>query len=254
MAICVRFAAFLALILFAAPLGRVARCQSDAGEDASEVSQGGNNDKVQDFSDVFLTSAPGVDTAFVFPKNSPRFVTAGEETELLVGVDNHGESAVKVFSIRASVHFSFDHQMLIQNLTVQEFFNATVPPSTQASYPYVFAVSKYLQPGTFDLVGKIFYEVDQHPFQSTFFNGTIEVIEAGGFLSIESIFLVTLALGLVGLFGLWAYGRIQSLSKKTKRTAPKVEVGTGATDSSIDEWLEGTSFAQSQSSKSKKKK
>ena len=70
-----------------------------------------------------------------------------------------------------------------------------------------------MQPGTFDLVGIIFYEIEQHPFQSTFFNGTIEVVEAGGFLSVESIFLVTLGLALLVFFGLWANGHIQNLSK-----------------------------------------
>lgn len=70
-----------------------------------------------------------------------------------------------------------------------------------------------LQPGTLDLVGTIVYEIDQQPYQSVFYNGTIEVVEAGGFLSIESVFLVTLGVALISLFGLWAYGQIQQFSK-----------------------------------------
>ncbi|MQM08125.1 hypothetical protein Taro_040976 [Colocasia esculenta] len=233
----------------------VARCQSDAEVDVAEA--GGDlgivGDDAQEFGDGSLSPAPGVDTICVFPKNSARLVTAGEETELLVGVNNEGEATLNVIAIRASIHYPFDHQMLIQNLTVQEFFNATVPPSSQASFPYVFVVSKYLQPGSFDLVGTIFYDIEGHPFQSTFYNGTIEVVEAGGLFNIESIFLVTLGAALVGLFILWAYGQVQNLSKKTKR-APKVEVGTATTEASMDEWLQGTAYAQSLSNKSKKKK
>lgn len=154
---------------------------------------------------------------------------------------------------------------------LQAFNNASVPASAQATFPYIFAVSKYLQvcalyctvimflfikfkisplcilynhshvyvfllfgvhgsielllffylkhyvhilqPGTFDLVGTIIYEIDQSPYQSTFYNGTIEVVEAGGFLSIESVFLVTLGIALLFLFGLWVHGQIQHLSK-----------------------------------------
>ncbi|CAK9162063.1 unnamed protein product [Ilex paraguariensis] len=107
--------------------------------------------------------------------------------------------------------------------------------------------------GTFDLVGTIVYEIDQHPYQSTFYNGTFEVVEAGGFLSVESVFLFFLGIGLLGLLGLWIRGQIQQLAKKTKR-ATKVEVGTGTTDASMDEWLQGTAYTQSLSSKSKKKK
>ncbi|XP_020978084.1 uncharacterized protein LOC110271490 [Arachis ipaensis] len=37
--------------------------------------------------------------------------------------------------------------------------------------------SKEALPGTFDLVGTILYEIDQHPYQNSFFSGTIEVVE-----------------------------------------------------------------------------
>jgi translocon-associated protein subunit alpha len=71
----------------------------------------------------------------------------------------------------------------------------------------------HLQPGAYDLVGYIVYEIDQHPYQNVFYNGTIEVVEAGGLLSVESVFLITLGIALLGLFGLWAYGQVQQLSK-----------------------------------------
>lgn len=208
---------------------------------------------MQDFGDASFSPAPGVDTICVFPKNAARLVSAGEETELLVGVHNEGESTLKVMAIRASLHLPFDHHMFVQNLTVQEFYNASVPVSAQATFPYIFAVSKFLQPGLFDLVGTIVYEIDQQLHQSVFYNGTIEVVESGGFLSIESVFLVTLGAALIGFFGIWAYGQIQHFSKKTKRVS-KVEVGTGTTDANMDEWLQGTAYAQSLSNKSKKKK
>lgn len=71
----------------------------------------------------------------------------------------------------------------------------------------------FVQPGTFDLVGTIVYEIDQNPYQSTFHNGTIEVVEAGNVLSIESVFLVTLGIALLVLLGVWIRGQIKNLSK-----------------------------------------
>lgn len=70
-----------------------------------------------------------------------------------------------------------------------------------------------LQPGTFDLVGTIVYEIDQLPYQNTFYNGTIEVIEAGGLVSVETVFLVSLGISLLIFLGLWVRGQIQNLSK-----------------------------------------
>ncbi|XP_047159060.1 translocon-associated protein subunit alpha-like [Vigna umbellata] len=247
----------LALLLFASPFLQVARCQSDSDDAVDNVEESSDigivGDDAQDFGDGTLSSAPGIDTISVFPKNSARLITAGEESELLVGVKNDGDSSLNVIAIRASIHLPFDHKLLVQNLTTQGFNNGSVPASAQATFPYLFAVSKFMQPGNFDLVGTIIYEIDDHPFQSVFFNGTVEVAEAGGFLSMESVFLVTLGAALLVLLGLWIHGQIQHLSKKTKR-APKVEVGTRSTDASTDEWLQGTAFTQSLSSKSKKKK
>ncbi|XP_020571268.1 translocon-associated protein subunit alpha [Phalaenopsis equestris] len=250
------FSFVLAFLLLGSPILQVVRSQADSAEEVSEV-EGGElgivGDEAQDFTDGSLSPAPGVDTICVFPKNPKKLVPAGEETELLVGMHNEGESSLNVIATRASLHLPYDHHMLVQNLTIQEFYNTSVPLSAQATFPYIFAVSKYLQPGSFDLVGTIVYEIDQHLYQNVFYNGTIEVVEASGFITIESVFLVTLGAALIGLLGLWAYGRIQSLSKKSKK-APKVEVGTATTKDDMNEWLQGTAYAHSLSSKSKKKK
>lgn len=54
----------------------VARCQSDsneASETTEEVSDLGIvGDDVQDFGDENLPSAPGIDTIYLFPKNSAK--------------------------------------------------------------------------------------------------------------------------------------------------------------------------------------
>lgn len=104
----------------------VVRCQSDVDTSSEveidDIGNDGGDDDNQDFGDVVLTSAPGIDTVCVFPQNSAlskhflhfcdfclsacnvlshswlfnfqflnAVITAGEETELLVGVNNDGE-------------------------------------------------------------------------------------------------------------------------------------------------------------------
>ncbi|KAG1359406.1 translocon-associated protein subunit alpha [Cocos nucifera] len=251
------FSFLVALLLIASLVIQVVRCQSEADVDATEVVERDDlsivGDDTQVLGDGTLSPAPGVDTTCVFPKNAAKLVSAGEVTEILVGMHNVGKSTLNVIAMHGSLHLPLDHHMLVQNLTMQEFFKASVPFAAQATFPYNFAVSKFLQPGLFDLVGTIVYEIDQQRYQSVFYNGTVEVVEAGSFLSMESVFLVTFGAALIGLFGLWAYGQIQQFSKKTK-SAPKMEVGTRATDADMDEWLQGTAYAQSLSNKSKKKK
>jgi translocon-associated protein subunit alpha len=244
----------LAFLLVSAPFVQVARSQSDSDVEVVESEEGGDlgivGDDAQDFAGGNFSPAPGIETVCVFPKNPSKFVTAGEDSELLVGLKNEGEGTIKVIAVQSSIHLPYQHTF-VQNLSTQGFSNATVPPSAQATFPYLFAVSKFLQPGTFDLVGTIVYEIDEQPYKSTFYNGTIEVIEAGGAITVESVFLISLGIAVLILVGVWIRTQLQNLSKKTKR-APKVEVGTGTTDANMDEWLQGTAYTQSNKSKKKK--
>ncbi|CAH1414393.1 unnamed protein product [Lactuca virosa] len=256
----VSFILALILLLSSSFFIQVVRSQSDSDSDsdsnadlvAETVAEGAVSDETQDFGVGNFSPSPDVETVCVFPKNSAKLVVAGQETELLIGMKNEGEQNVKVLAVYSSVHLPFDHKMLVQNLTTQTFNNASVPSLVQATFPYMFAVSKFLQPGTFDLVGTIVYEIGEVPYQNTFYNGTIEVTEAGGLVSVETVFLVSLGFALLVLLGLWVRGQLQNLSKKTKRV--KVEVGTKTVDASMDEWLQGTAYTQSQSFKLKKKK
>ncbi|XLT55378.1 hypothetical protein HN873_047982 [Arachis hypogaea] len=155
---------------------------------------------------------------------------------------------------------------------------------------------------------------DQHPYQNSFFSGTIEVVEAGGFFTyycwnLEVIsmyddvtanisnvlpvskqleyfehykihmrkllgekraeFIIRNALYVISMgtndflqnyfledtrpkqYSLQKFEEFL-LSQMTKDI--EVEVGTRSTDASMDEWLEGTVYAQSNANKSKKKK
>lgn len=70
-----------------------------------------------------------------------------------------------------------------------------------------------VQPGAYDLVGHVVYEVDGKAHRSVFHNGTIDVAEAGFFVKGETIFLSLFGLGLLGLLGMWAYSKVQELIK-----------------------------------------
>ncbi|KAI7725948.1 hypothetical protein M8C21_004523 [Ambrosia artemisiifolia] len=160
----------------------------------------------------------------------PPYLTNDSRSTAKIHQQQHTQgTSVNVLVVLASVHLPFHHPMLVQNLSVMSFNNASVPASVQAAFPYIFAISKFLQPGTFDLVGTIVYEIDQLPYLNTFYNGTIEVTEAGGLDSVETVFLVSLGLALLVLLGLWVRTQLQSLSKKTKKIT-KVEVGTRTVD------------------------
>lgn len=249
---------FIGLLLLFSPIATTAQGESDA-EDVGDAEAGVATVGMQNLPDADLKPAPGVDTVVFFPKNPDKSIQAGEQAEIIVGVSNQGDTHLSVHSVWASLHLPYDHKYLIQNFSAVGFGNATVPKSVQASFSFSFTVSKYLQPGAFDLVASILYEVNGQPHQSVFYNGTFEVVEAGGYFSGETLFLVTLGLGMFGLLSMWLFDQFQKLSKKTRRTK-KVETGTRSVETLDNEWLQGTAFTQklsksiAQPTKSKKKK
>ncbi len=86
-----------------------------------------------------------------------------------------------------------------------------------------------MQPGSFDLVASVVYELGEQLHKSVFYNGTVEVVEASGFVSGETVFLITLGLGLLGLLGMWVYSQVQRLSK-VHISIPEYECGTYLVD------------------------
>ncbi|XP_033131602.1 translocon-associated protein subunit alpha isoform X2 [Brassica rapa] len=227
--IVIRHDLFLAFLLLASPFLQVALCQSDSEDSGFEVSDVGEDEsETEQVFGLELTSAPGIETLCVFPNNRAKIIKAGTETEVLVGMKNDGPSDVDIVAVKGSLHLPFDQKPLVQNLTTLA--------------------------GAFDLVGTIVYEMDGKPYQSIFYNGTIEVVEDGPLFRMESVFLSGLLISLIVVLIIYIQNGLRHMTKKTKRaTKAKVEVGTAAKDASLDEWLEGTAYTQS-SSKSKKKK
>ncbi|XP_024365269.1 translocon-associated protein subunit alpha [Physcomitrium patens] len=194
--------------------------------------------------DKHIGAAPGVEASVYFPKNLNNVVKSGEPTQILINITNDGAGPMQVQYIRASLHLPNDHRVIIQNFTVQEY-SSSIPQGNKVTFSYWFGVVKFLQPGNYDFVGKIIYELENKAYTHVFYNSTIDVVESGGFVSGETIFLSSLGLGLLGLLGMWAYSKVQDFIKKQRRSSKKVETGTRTnSDAHANEWLKGTSFTQ----------
>ncbi|CDY72561.1 BnaCnng78290D, partial [Brassica napus] len=205
---------FLAFLLLASPFLQVALCQSDSEDSGFEVSDVGEDEsETEQVFGLELTSAPGIETLCVFPNNRAKIIKAGTETEVLVGMKNDGQSDVDIVAVKGSLHLPFDQKPLVQNLTALSFGNASVPVSAQATFPYIFAVSKFLEAGAFDLVGTIVYEMDGKPYQSIFYNGTVEVVEDGPLFRMESVFLSGLLISLIVVLIIYIQNGLRHMTK-----------------------------------------
>lgn len=71
----------------------------------------------------------------------------------------------------------------------------------------------FVQAGAFDLVGTIIYEIDGKPYQSTFYNGTIEVVEDGPLFRMESVFLSGLLIFVIVLLAIYIQNGLKHMTK-----------------------------------------
>lgn len=71
----------------------------------------------------------------------------------------------------------------------------------------------FVQAGAFDLVGAIIYEIDGKPYQSTFYNGTIEVVEDGPLFRMESVFLSGLLISVIVFLIIYIQNSLRHMTK-----------------------------------------
>lgn len=206
--------------------------------------------------EVILTASPHVTTSYIFPESAEEDFIIGDPVEVLFGLSNIGESPINVTQIAGSLRYPSDWRYYIQNFTKQ-FLSVIVRPGEQASFVYKFLPDPLLEPRDFGFSGQVFYhDFDGGNFTSYFFNGTIGLIESSETVDAQALFTY---IGIVGVAGLVLFIIYKSVgdSKRTKRSAPKLETGTQKTDTIDEEWLEGTHAvkkAQRSPTKSRKEK
>jgi translocon-associated protein subunit alpha len=253
-----RITALLLLLACALLLQAFGMAVSSVEETEAHKGEVVDEPEPEQFVEATLKPAPGVKASASFPRSPNKVVKGGEATQIFVEIENDGPSTLKVAYTRATLHRLHDHRLIVQNFTFQEG-STVVDASSRGNFNYLFSINKFLQPGRYDLVGHVVYEMDGNVYRNVFHNGTIDVVEGGSFVKGETIFLSSLGLGLLGLIGMWIHSKVQEFIKKQRRSNKKVETGT-RTSCDANEWLQGTSITQklsrniSQQRKSFKKK
>jgi len=209
---------------------------------------------------------PEVRTSFVFPRLQGLKVIAGEETEIVLGFKNTGHIPFNITVLEASLRYPQDFRYFIQNFT-QSDWSITVGPLEEVSVSYFFTPNELIEPREFGFVADVYYwnTISDEEHKSTFFNGTVEIIEKEGTLDAQTFFSYS---GGIALFGLLAYIGFKLApnfrKKRGGKRAPVVEYGTVSTGKSSktaadvagNEWLKDTAaetLVKNRGAKNKKK-
>ncbi|KAK2870529.1 hypothetical protein QQF64_021483 [Cirrhinus molitorella] len=169
-----------------------------------------------------MKASPNADTTILFVKGED--FPANNIVKFLLGFTNKGSENFIVESLDASFRYPQDFQFYIQNFTALQL-GTVVPPQRQATFEYSFIPAEPMGGRPFGLVINLNYKDSSgNVFQDAVFNQTVTITEIEDGLDGETIFMYVFLSGL-GL--LLVVGLHQLLeSRKRRRPAAKVEMGT----------------------------
>ncbi|KAL4623445.1 translocon-associated protein subunit alpha isoform X1 [Arapaima gigas] len=195
-------------------------------DDEAEVEDDDNTElteeKEEDLPSGEVKASPNADTTILFVKGED--FPANNIVKFLVGFTNKGSEDFVVESLDASFRYPQDFQFYIQNFTALQL-GILVSPQRQATFEYSFIPAEPMGGRPFGLVINLNYkDSNGNVFQDAVFNQTVTITEKEDGLDGETIFMYVF---LTGLGLLLLVGLHQLLeSRKRRRPAPRVEMGT----------------------------
>ncbi|XP_014036902.1 translocon-associated protein subunit alpha isoform X1 [Salmo salar] len=182
-----------------------------------------------------VNASPNADTTILFVKGDGRDFPANDIVKFLMGFTNKGSDNFVVESLDASFRYPQDFQFYIQNFTALQL-GIVVPAGRQATFEYSFIPAEPMGGRPFGLVINLNYkDSNGNTFQDAVFNQTVTITEREDGLDGETIFMYVFLSGL-GL--LLVVGLHQLLeSRKRRRPAAKVEMGTSSHNDVDMSWI-----------------
>ncbi|KAM3593450.1 uncharacterized protein V6R79_013215 [Siganus canaliculatus] len=180
-----------------------------------------------------VKASPNADTTILFVKGED--FPANNIVKFLLGFTNKGSENFVVESLDASFRYPQDYQFYIQNFTALQL-GTVVPSGKQATFEYSFIPAEPMGGRPFGLVINLNYKDNNgNVFQDAVFNQTVTITEKEDGLDGETIFMYVFLSGL-GLLVIVGLHQLLE-SRKRRRPAPKVEMGTSSHNDVDLSWI-----------------
>ncbi|XP_074549545.1 translocon-associated protein subunit alpha [Halichoeres trimaculatus] len=180
-----------------------------------------------------VKASPNADTTILFVKGED--FPANNIVKFLLGFSNKGSENFIVESLDASFRYPQDYQFYIQNFTALQL-GISVPAGRQATFEYSFIPAEPMGGRPFGLVINLNYkDGNGNIFQDAVFNQTVTITEKEDGLDGETIFMYVFLSGL-GLLVIVGLHQLLE-SRKRRRPAPKVEMGTASHNDVDLSWI-----------------
>jgi len=182
-----------------------------------------------------IIASPDVIPSSVFPRFADARLPIGKLIELLIGFKNIGQKTFNVTSIHGTFRYPTDLSVFIQNFTYWRG-GAIVRPEQHVTFQYFFFPDELLEPKDYIFIATALYtDEDNVNYTTTFYNGTIFMVEEITSLDFQTIFTYFMIIAILGLVAYVLYSTLGSGKKGIfSITTSPVETGTV---SSTSEWV-----------------
>jgi len=178
-----------------------------------------------------ITSSPDVVPSSAFTRFSDGRLPLGKVVELILGFKNIGQKSFNVTSIHGSFRYPSEMTIYVQNFTAWRG-GSLVRPAQHLTFLYYFYPDDLLEPKDYAFISTVSYSDEENVnYTTTFYNGTIYMIEESTSIDFQTIFTYFLLLSVVALIG---YVVFLNLPKKMRGSAVKATVETGTRASGSD--------------------
>jgi len=183
-----------------------------------------------------ITSSPDVIPSSLFSRYPDGRLPLGKVIEAMLGFKNIGQKSFNVTSIHGSFRYPGEVSIYVQNFTAWRG-GALVRPGQHLTFLYYFYPDELLEPKDYIFISTIAYNDEENQnYTTTFYNGTIEMIEQPTTFDFQTVFSYFLILGVLSLIGYVIY---LNLPKKVKSGfgAGRAAVETGTrNDAATSNW------------------
>eukprot|EP01126_Amoeba_proteus_P014384 TRINITY_DN162_c0_g1_i2.p1 TRINITY_DN162_c0_g1~~TRINITY_DN162_c0_g1_i2.p1 ORF type:complete len:234 (-),score=41.39 TRINITY_DN162_c0_g1_i2:142-843(-) len=140
-----------------------------------------------------VVSSPDVTTSSVFPRYTANALPLGKPLEVIFGFFTQGEHTFNITDYYGSLLHPQDPSVYLQNFTATRRKHQIVRGGERWTFNYWFYPDSLLEAGNYLFLGVVEYrDEDNMNYSSTFYNGTILLVNDGSSLDYQYIFTQTL--------------------------------------------------------------
>merc|ERR1711981_209292 len=180
--------------------------------------------------------------SFVHFPDGAMSITGGKVSEIVVGVQNNGDTDIEMVSCNGKMHYPNQAGEVVQNFTNVGYEKQAISSKSEASFYYAFMPNIYSGGREFIIAIELYYKEKNSNlyYRAVPFNQTVNILESAEGVATEIFFMYSTMFALVLVGGFFFYQKVMikklGFGKVSADKKKRVETGTSNEGVNMD-WI-----------------